>query len=87
VVNTTVAFGWFLVVGSTLAVPAVLRSNGTGRRGVGLLAFVGFWLAYGLVSLEGTLSDPPIVTDALFVAGGVALVVGVALFATEWSSL
>lgn len=77
------AFGWLLVGGSLLAVPAALRSNGTSRRGVGLLALVGFWFAFGAVSLQGTVDYPPRLLDGLFLVGGVSLVVGLWLLTTE----
>lgn len=76
-------FGVVLLTGSLLAAPAVLRSNGTSRRGIGLLALVGFWFVFGAVSLRGAVDYPPRLLDRLFLAGGVSLVVGLWLLATE----
>jgi hypothetical protein len=72
-----------LLTGSLLAAPAVLRSNGTSRRGIGLLALVGFWFVFWAVSLRGAVDYPPRLLDGLFLAGGVSLVVGLWLLATE----
>jgi hypothetical protein len=81
--DVELAFGTAVVVGSLVAVPVVLSRFGTSRRGIGLLALVGFWFAYGLVSLRGTLNYPSVLTDALFVGGGLSLVAGVAVIATD----